>query len=223
MQYTLTVCSFKQPCGNWHLNHYCIKVIFCGNNPLILCFSFQDCSGVNGEISFLFYWIKINSMNNSRKHPFVWSIDANACVHLSLYLNVLVSLYRMMHVWSFAWLCCFFKKNWNLIIKEKWNQTYHSVYTNILWKLTACRLHTLQFDVIIKKRCPVGNKNKNFLHFESYNLFQWLVYGLQLQLPHFNARWRHWPKSEGHHKTKIKKRISKHIVTGPYWNKELGL
>lgn len=23
-----TVCSFKQPHGNWHLNHYCIKVIF---------------------------------------------------------------------------------------------------------------------------------------------------------------------------------------------------
>lgn len=28
MQYTLTVCSFKQPHDSWHLNHYCIKVIF---------------------------------------------------------------------------------------------------------------------------------------------------------------------------------------------------
>lgn len=30
MQYTLTLCSFTQPRGYWHLNHYCIKVIFCG-------------------------------------------------------------------------------------------------------------------------------------------------------------------------------------------------
>lgn len=31
--------SFKQPHGNWHLNHYCIKVIFCGCNLWILYFS----------------------------------------------------------------------------------------------------------------------------------------------------------------------------------------
>lgn len=30
MQYTQTLCPFKQPHGYWHLNHYCIKVIFCG-------------------------------------------------------------------------------------------------------------------------------------------------------------------------------------------------
>lgn len=35
----LTVCSFKQPNGYWHLNHYCIKIIFCG---CMLCFCFTD-------------------------------------------------------------------------------------------------------------------------------------------------------------------------------------
>lgn len=35
----LTVCLFKQPNGYWHLNHYCIKIIFCG---CMLCFCFTD-------------------------------------------------------------------------------------------------------------------------------------------------------------------------------------